>query len=294
MVGLAIGDALGAATEFMSGPSVADLYGVVRDYQPTMHFDTGEFTDDTSMALAMAESIIEAGAVDIESIADAFVNWMRTDGRGIGNLTRRALALIEDGTSPLEAGRRAWEQSGRTSAGNGAVMRCAPIGLLDRQDQDVLVRDSVATSRITHYDPRCCGSCIAVNTAISAILREDDDPLGAALRPIAGHLAELEQALADSRLEDLDQMRLDGEDMGYTILTTRVAFTALRQFDSFEEGIIAIVNKGGDADTNAAVAGALLGAKYGFEGLPARWVEGLIGLDRVLSAANGLHDLAAQ
>lgn len=292
MVGLAIGDALGAAAEFMSHMEVADVYGVLRDYQSTMHFDAGEFTDDTAMALAVAESIIAVGAVDVESIADAFLNWMRTDGRGIGSLTRQVLRLIENGVPRPRAARQVWEESGRTAAGNGAVMRCPPIGLLDWRDPDALVSDSVSTSRITHYDPRCVGSCIAVNSAISAILR-GEDPLAAALRPIQGHLPELERALADTKVEGLEYMQLDGPDMGYTILTTRAAFSALRQFDSYEEGIIAVVNKGGDADTNAAVAGALLGTRYGFDGLPRRWVDGLIDLDRVISAADGLYDLSA-
>lgn len=292
LVGLAIGDALGAAAEFMSYLEVADVHGVLRDYHATMHFDPGEFTDDTSMALAMAESIIEVGVVDIKAIAGAFVNWMQTDGRGIGNLTYQALSLIEGGASPLRAGRKAWEASGRTSAGNGAVMRCAPVGLLHVHDPKALVKDSVATSWITHYDPRCCWSCVAVNAAISAIIRRQPDPIGAAMRAIRRKCAELEESLADSLTEGLEYMHLDGPDMGYTILTTRAAFSALRQFDSFEEGVVAVVNKGGDADTNACVAGALLGAKYGFEDLPKRWVDGLLDLDRVLSAADGIYDLA--
>jgi ADP-ribosylglycohydrolase len=67
----------------------------------------------------------------------------------------------------------------------------------------------------------------------------------------------------------------------------------LHEFDSFEDGVIAVINKGGDADTNGAVTGALMGAKYGFNALPKRWVEGLVNLDRVIAAADGLYDLAA-
>lgn len=192
MVGLAIGDALGAACEGMKERQVREIYGILRDYQTTPYFDAGEFTDDTCMALAIAESMIECECVDTEVIADAFVEWMNKDGRGIGLLTLDALRMIQDGESPSEAGMRAWEKSGRGSAGNGAVMRCAPIGLLD----------------------------------------------------------------------------------------------------SFEDGIIAVVNKGGDADTNGAVAGALLGAKCGYEQLPPRWVKGLWERERVLAAADGLYDLS--
>jgi ADP-ribosyl-[dinitrogen reductase] hydrolase len=293
LVGLAVGDALGAPAEFLKEHQVAKAFGVLRDFHDSPEFDAGEFTDDTSMALALAEAIIDAGAVDAEAIAEAFIRWMRTDGRGIGGLTYQALRLIEKGSSPLDAGRLAWETTDRTAAGNGAVMRCAPVGLLDWQDQEMLVEDSLLTSRITHYDPRCCWSCVAVNSAIAAMLR-GEEPFAAALNAVQGQCAELEYSLRDSQTDGLDIMGLDGSDMGYTLLTTQAAFAALREHDSFEQGVISVVHKGGDADTNAAVAGALLGARYGLSAIPQRWVDELEGLDRVLAAADGLFELAGE
>lgn len=290
LVGLAVGDALGAAAEFMKEHQVAKAFGVLDEFQDSPEFDAGEFTDDTSMALAIAEAIIDAGAVDPEAIAEEFIQWMRSDGRGIGGLTYQALRLIEKGSTPIEAGLKAWESSDRTSAGNGAVMRCAPVAIYNWNDPVKLVEDSILTSRITHYDPRCCWSCVAVNTAIAAMLR-DEEPYPAAQEAIKDQCHELEYALRDSQTSALELMSLDREDMGYTILTTQAAFTALREFDSFEAGIIAVVHKGGDADTNAAVAGALLGAKYGMDAIPQRWVDGLENLDRVLAAADGLYEM---
>jgi ADP-ribosylglycohydrolase len=89
-------------------------------------------------------------------------------------------------------------------------------------------------------------------------------------------------------------MRLDGRDQGYTILTTKVAFAALEQYYDFEDGIIAVINKGGDADTNAAVAGALLAARGGTAELPPEWADGLVGRERVVRAAEGLLELASR
>jgi len=227
---------------------VRSLYGIVRDYQTTPYFDTGEFTDDTCMALAIAEPLIEAESVDIEVIADALVEWMNTDGRG--------------------------------------------IGLLDFQDEDALVQDTIVVSRITHYDPRCCWSSVAINAAIAAILNESGDPLEAAAKAARGRCDELDLAIRSAAAEDVQFMALDGENKGYTILTTQVALAALRQFESFEDEIVAVVNKGGDADTNGAVAGALLGAKVGYEELPPRWVKGLRERERIIAAADGLFELA--
>lgn len=291
LVGLAVGDALGAASEFMKEPEVRECYGILCDYRSANGFAAGEFTDDTSLALAIAESIIETDSIDVESISDNFIQWMRVDGRGIGNLTLDALTLIEEGMSPAQAGHRAWERSGKKAAGNGAVMRCAPVALYDWRDLEELTHDSILVSQITHYDPKCCWSCVAVNSAISAILSGEQDPLQAAVESIEGANAELESALVAAVDEDVHGMRLDGEDMGYTVLTTQAAFAALRQFGSYEDGIVAIVNKGGDADTNAAVTGALLGAKFGFSAIPKRWLEGLSDRDRVITAADGLFEL---
>jgi len=275
LMGMAIGDALGAASEFMNERQVCDAFGVLKDYHATAYFGAGEFTDDTSMALA---------------IADAFLEWMHKDGRGIGMLTLESLRLIERGESPHAAGQRAWERSGKSSAGNGAVMRCAPVGLFGFRDPESLVEDSIATSRITHYDPRCCHGTVAVNSAIAAMLN-DTDTFEAAAASIAGKCPELEAALEEAKVKDTGAMSLDGPNMGYTILTTQVAFAALRQFDSLEDGLIAVVNKGGDADTNGAVAGALLGCKFGLESFPKRWVDGLQDAERVMAAADRLYEL---
>lgn len=293
LLGLAIGDALGAPVEGMKEERVAELYGTVREYHPSAGLQPGEFTDDASLALGMAEAIIAQGKVDPDAIADAFLHWKRTDGRGIGTLTWEALNLLEAGEAPLDAGRLAWEKGGRRSAGNGAVMRCAPIALLYWRDQQRLVEDSIVTSQITHYDPRCTWSCVAVNTAIAALVRGESDPLAQARAAVEGHDSELEQALEAVETEALADMKLDGWDMGYTILTTKAAFAALMQFKDFEEGLVTVVSKGGDADTNGAVAGALLGARCGSNVLPRRLVDGLVGRERVTRAADGLFSLAS-
>ena len=291
-MGKAIGDALGAASEFLAEREVSATFGILRDYRAREWFAPGEFTDDTSMALWMAEAIIKGDGVEANAVGDAWVEWMETDGRGIGCQTLKALTLIQHGMAPLDAGRRVWQDSGRRAAGNGAVMRCTPIGLLRFRDQERLVAESILTSQITHYDPRCTWGCVAVNTAIAAILRREPDPRERAMEAVRGRNPELEEGLAAAAQEPIADMRLDGRNQGYTVLTTNVAFAALEQYDDFEDAIVAIINKGGDADTNAAVAGALLGARYGTAELPPEWVDGLVGRERVVRAAEGLMEMA--
>jgi ADP-ribosylglycohydrolase len=83
-------------------------------------------------------------------------------------------------------------------------------------------------------------------------------------------------------------MRVDGHDQGYTIVTTQIAFAALASGTPFEDALIEVVNKGGDADTNGAVAGALLGARDGYRAIPARWRDGLLNRDRIIAVADDL------
>lgn len=287
LVGLAIGDALGAAVEFMEEDRVRARYGRLIDYggRPGRK---GQYTDDTAMALCIARSLVERGGVDLSDIAVKFVHWMVTDGSGIGNQTRGVLCRVRDGEEPFAASTAVWEQSRRKAAGNGGVMRCAPIALLDWDKPDALVRHSRETCRLTHPDPRCEWSCVAVNAAVARLLHGERDVADAVNAAVAGQCDELESALALARTTPVADMRVDGWDQGYTIVTTQIAFAALLGGEPFEEALVQVVNKGGDADTNGAVAGALLGARDGYSALPERWREGLVDADELITLADSL------
>jgi len=291
LVGLAIGDALGADAEFMEEDRVRARYGRLTDYGGKPGHK-GQFTDDTAMALCIARSLAERGGVDLSDIAARFVHWMITDGSGIGNQTRAVLSRVREGQEPFAASTEVWEQSRRKAAGNGGVMRCAPIALLDWDKPDALVRDSRETCRLTHPDPRCEWSCVAVNTAIARLLQGERDVAEAVKAAVAGQCDELETALTRARTMPVADMRVDGWDQGYTIVTTQIAFAAVLGGEPFEEALIQVVNKGGDADTNGAVAGALLGARDGYESLPQRWREGLAEASKVMDLADSLWGLA--
>ena len=128
LLGLAIGDALGAPVEFYSRDQIKSEFGTVTEYHNSP-FGKGAWTDDTSMALDIAESYIQFGDCNPDDIIARFLHWYETDGRGIGILIRKVLDLILVGMEPQAAANEAWQRSGRFSAGNGALMRCAPIAL---------------------------------------------------------------------------------------------------------------------------------------------------------------------
>jgi ADP-ribosyl-[dinitrogen reductase] hydrolase len=293
LVGLAVGDALGAAAEFMTEEAVRATYGQLTDYVSTRWWRAGEYTDDTSMALCIAESLAEHVDVNLEDIADRFIRWMLTDGRGIGNQTAAVLSRAQAGEDCTAASLAVWEESGRSAAGNGGVMRCAPVALPHCHGHAALIRHSRETCRLTHSDPRCEWSCVAVNIALAGLIAGRESAIGDARSAVRGMSPELDTALEQALEVPVDGMRVDGPDQGYTIVTTQIAFAALASGRPFEDALIEVVSKGGDADTNGAVAGALLGARDGYRAIPARWRDSLLNRDHIIAVADNLWQIAA-
>ncbi len=270
LLAAAAGEALGAPHEGRTAGEV----GAPREITGGGLWAAGEPTDDIDLTLVLLRSIVSRRKLDLDDVARGMVKWLAGKPRDVGNLTRAALENLRAGEPPTQSGAIAWEDSGRKSAGNGSVMCCAPIGLLHVKNLDGLADDAVAASRITHYDPRCVGACVGVTTAIALLVRGGRDAEEAISRAAAAAGAHSDDALAaiergaSRRPADL---KVDGEDRGFVLHTLEIAFSALASAPSLEEGLVSVVSRGGDADTNGCVAGALLGAKFGRSQLPDRW-----------------------
>ncbi|MBP5273839.1 MAG: ADP-ribosylglycohydrolase family protein [Abditibacteriota bacterium] len=296
LLGMAVGDSLGIPTQFMDEKDIPDEFGKkVTDYYDNFLFEAGEYSDDTAMALCIAESFIENKRVVLDDIAKRFVRWEDTDGRDEGELTAYALRQFRDGCDASDAGRIAWEKMGRTSAGNGGLMRTAPVSLMFYNDPAGMDAASADICRITHYDPRCVLSCRAHNILLWALLRgntreEAWELLCDSLGDNAGD-EEFADVITVGRETPVSRFALDGHGKGYTYLSLKVAVSALMNYDDFETPIVEIINKGGDADTNACIAGSLLGALYGEEGIPERWRDGLLACSRIRRIATEIYDI---
>ena len=293
IIGLAVGDALGVPIEGMSAQMIAENFGSVRDYRGGY----GQTSDDTAMALCIIDGILQDGEIRAETIAEKFLHWFANDGRGIGFLTHRVLSYYSSGMEPLAASKKGWEESECKSAGNGAVMRCAPVALWHWNDLDRLIQNSVLTARLTHYDPRCTYGTVAINIAIALLLQGTTDRqtiLAQILRMIAGHSQELEDEMRRLECQTLASLPLDGWDSGYTVLTTRAALLTMFEAENFQDGLVALINKGGDTDTNAAVAGALLGARWGLSAIPPRWIDQLEHRNQLMTIAEKFLALTEQ
>jgi ADP-ribosyl-[dinitrogen reductase] hydrolase len=292
LLGLACGDALGGPVEFISRQQIAiDFPGGVTEFigGGWLHLEPGEVTDDTQQTLILAEALTADG-LDLERFSAGLLAWYRSNPKDIGNTTRVALEALASGTPPLEAGAVAVAKRGeRSSAANGAVMRCAPIALRFRDDPERLVQASLDSARVTHAEERAAWATVAVNQAIAHLLN-GGDIMGVAAAATAGiPRGELTQIIAGAAEQPRESIRAGG----FVLETVGAAFWALANTRSAREAIELAVSLGEDADSTGAVTGAMAGAAYGATALPASWREGVQFGDRLQAEAARLLGLSA-
>lgn len=260
-LGLAVGDALGASVEFMTPSEISQRYGVHRELigGGWLRLKPGQVTDDTEMSLALGESILAAGGVDRLKVAESFSQWMKGKPVDIGHTVRRGIVHYRT-TGEAQVPENEYD------AGNGACMRCLPVALFyhDRDWQEV-VDASRRQSHVTHHNRTADAGTEAILAMLIAALKGESK---AQLRQLANRLVGAEQAY-----------RFDGKRMenpsGWIIETLQAVFQALIATDNFEDLLVDVVNRGGDADTTGAIAGMLGGALYAEPAIPRRWLTAL-------------------
>jgi ADP-ribosyl-[dinitrogen reductase] hydrolase len=292
LLGLACGDALGGPVEFRSQQEIArEFPDGLRDFVGGGWLDLrpGEVTDDTQLMLALGAALTRDG-FEPSLFVDGLLGWYRTGPKDIGRTTRAALELLANGIDWAAAGEDARRAVGERAASNGALMRCAPVALRFRGDLARMVSASIDSARVTHADPRCVWSAVALNQAIGTLL--------------AGESAEAALAAATVGIEDravvgavravpgmeLDAVRADGA----ALHTLAAALWCLLRYEGLEETVVAAVSLGEDADTTGAVAGALAGARYGLEAIPRRWLVRLERRAEIGALGERLHGLSEE
>jgi ADP-ribosylglycohydrolase len=295
LIGQAVGDALGLGAEFMSRRQVASRYGRegLRRYDQITYgrgskWQPGDWSDDTDQLLCILDSLLERNGVDSADMARRIHEWAVGGGAGIGHSVSQAVTFPGYLKDPTGTAKFIWSCSGERLAANGGVMRTSVLGLWSLWSDAAVVSDSAGVCRITHADPRCIASCVATSVCIANLARgmPVDLAVDRALERAERVDARVASEVFEASSGELGALRLDqnldkgsSHGIGYTYLTTAAGFWALRNAETPEKGIIAVVNEGGDADTNAAVAGALLGAREGLASIPEHWIDGLRQLD---------------
>jgi ADP-ribosyl-[dinitrogen reductase] hydrolase len=272
VLGLAIGDAVGAPFEGRRAAEVPDPLPALE--LPWMGLPPGSTTDDTAMARNLVQSLAARGEFDPDDLMARHLGWFRSNPPDVGTFTRRVLSRVDRGEDAFEAARSVWEERGpEVSAGNGSVMYCAPLGLAYANRADELPEVARRLSALTHYDERCRTAVLAVTVAVAAVARGQSSE-GA----VAAAFVAVEDGEGGEELEYLVEMAgvgrpIDGPDQGFCLFTAGVALQSLLGTGDFEVEVSRVVALGGDTDTNAAVAGALLGALVGEAGLPDTWLD---------------------
>ena len=297
LLGLAAGDALGTTLEFRRPGSFEPIDDMVGGGPYGLR--PGQWTDDTSMALCLAVSLVECGGFDATDQMRRYVRWWRegyltSTGScfDIGNTVRAALSrFVRDG-DPYAG------STGPRTAGNGSLMRLAPVPMFFAADASGAVAMAADSSRTTHGAREAVDACRYFAGLLVGALRGVDKEtlLSAGYCPAEGlwerdPLADRITAIANGSFKDRDPPDIRGT--GYVVESLEAALWAFHRSDSFREGALLAVNLGDDADTTGAIHGQLAGAHYGALAIPALWRNNLTMAPEITSLADQLHDQAA-
>lgn len=297
LLGLATGDALGTTLEFKPPGSFEPIDDMVGG--GPFGLKPGQWTDDTSMALCLATSLLECGGFDPTDQMQRYVRWWREGYMSstgecfdIGVTTSGALSRFMQTGDPYAG------SENPSSAGNGSLMRLAPVPMYFSDDASRAIATSADSSRVTHGAREAVDACRYFAGLLVGALRGVDKQtlLSPLYCPIEGlwHrdlLAEKIAEVASGSFKDREPPDIRGT--GYVVDALEAALWAFDRAEGFREGTLLAVNLGDDADTTGAIYGQIAGAYYGAEAIPATWRKKLAMSDEIISLADRLHDQAA-
>lgn len=318
LTGLAIGDALGMPFEkpadqidprlatwdvtYLAGEWTNRMTHNLLGDSPMNYLPPGHWTDDTEMATALAESLVRRSGYDVQDVAKSYLAWARSTPHGMGTATMKAMRKLADGVP--------WDRAGTEFAtpeavGNGTAMRCAPIGAYFSQPGPsglATMRDCMITHR--HHEALAAASMVV---CLVAVARGGLPLLDIARMWLRNNGTIMKPTKVSGALEAVCEYIENGVDAavvferigrrGNAIQTTSTAiFCAMKHEDDFVAGVREAICGGGDTDTRGAIAGAILAARVGLEGIPEELVKGvkdsekLLALDALLAMGNaGAH-----
>jgi ADP-ribosyl-[dinitrogen reductase] hydrolase len=297
LLGLATGDAVGTTLEFQSPGSFAPINDMIGG--GPFGLAAGQWTDDTSMALCLATSLVDRQRFDARDQIDRYVRWwqhgyMSSTGRcfDIGVTIRSALQHY------LQTGDPYAGSIDPNTAGNGSIMRLAPVVLAFADDPAMAIERAADSSRTTHATRTAVDGCRYLAALLLGALRGEpkEDLLAPRYSPLPGYwdmypLHPAIAAVASGSFKEKQPPAIRGT--GYVVASLEAALWAFYHCDTFRDGCLLAVNLGDDADTTGAVYGQLAGAFYGERGIPAPWLDRLAQRDLIAQLAEQLTKFSA-
>ena len=298
LLGLAAGDALGTTLEFKRPGTFQPIHDIIGG--GPFRLQPGQWTDDTSMALCLAASLIESGEFDAMDQMQRYVRWWQEgylSSTGlcfdIGTTIRSALSRFRNTGEAYSGSTEAM------SAGNGSLMRLAPVPMYFAGDAAEAIGRSADSSRTTHGAEEAVDACRYFSGLLVGALKgvEKETLLAARYCPIEGlwarsPLAKKITEVADGSFKYREPPEVKGT--GYVVDALQAALWAFHKSQDFREGALLAANLGHDADTTAAIYGQIAGAHYGAEAIPAEWRGRLTMTAEIASMADSLYDHAQQ
>ena len=297
LLGLAAADAVGTTLEFEAPGSFTPITDMVGG--GPFQLQPGQWTDDTSMALCLAESLAEKQGFDAADQMGRYLRWYR-DGHlsstgycfDIGGTVSAALRKFQETADPFAGSTDPY------SAGNGSIMRLAPVPMFYALDPALAIEQSALSSRTTHGASTCIDACRYFGGLLTGALLGENKAvlLSAQYAPAAGYwetqplaTAEIKEVAAGS-FKQRQPPQIQGS--GYVVKSLEAALWAFYISDNFRDGCLLAANLGDDADTTAAVYGQIAGATYGVSAIPQEWLAKLALHSTIESLAERLFTLS--
>lgn len=282
-LGLAVGDAVGTALEFAQRDAIPPLIDMVGG--GPFKLTPGQWTDDTAMALALADSLAHDRRLDERDLMERFVSW-RDDGTygctgrcfDIGVTTTKALNRYNSSGDPIAG------STDPKSAGNGSLMRLAPVALAHWRDRAVLADVAARQSRTTHAATEAVDACVLYADILADAIA--GKPRSEVLAPRHGGGSLLLSEIAGGGWRGKHRGEIHSS--GYVIHSLEAALWCVGRTSDFRSAVLLAANLGDDADTTAAITGQLAGALYGMSGIPADWLAKLAWRERLEAAGRAL------
>lgn len=279
LFGLAVGDAIGTTLEYKSPGTFEPIDDMVGG--GPYNLVPGEWTDDTSMALCLAESLIQCRGFDLKDQLSRYLRWYKegylsSTGEcfDIGNTVRKAIMRFERTGNPYSG------LTDEDSQGNGSLMRLAPVPLFYAMDPKEGIIKSGSSSRTTHDTIECIDACRYMGGIIIGAVHGTDkaELLSDGYCPVKNYWSDKPLCpkiaeIASGSFKIKEPPEIEGK--GYVVKSLEAALWAFHNSDSFSDGVLKAVNLGDDADTTGAIFGQIAGAYYGIESIPSRWISKL-------------------
>ena len=274
LMGQLVGDALGSIVEFKTADEIRRLFpnGVTELVaSPVFRTLPGQPTDDSEMALALARTIVTRGEYSAAAVWEAYVRWHDSEPFDCGNTIAAAMAGMKN----------------QTSQANGAIMRVSPIGIAGVQSSvENAARWASVDAAMTHPHPVCVNANSIFASAITVAIAND-----MSAEDLYTFIAESDAEASVAAVIEKARTTLPQDyitQQGWVLIALQNALWQLSHANSFEEALVDTVHRGGDTDTNGAICGALLGALYGIDAIPKRWVDTVLSC-RPQAGAPGVH-----